>query len=140
MQAHWFNLEEFWPRAAQLVKVGGTVAVWTVYCRKPLENAPNTPDFDSYQDSSTPSAASVQNILGELEDGVLGPYETHSNRLSRNMYDQLIMPWDTATTGFSPKHSKRLEWNRNGKLEVDEVDFFGGSEGIWRRAWERQVW
>jgi hypothetical protein len=44
------------------------------------------------------------------------------------MYDQLAMPWDAGTCGFSPRRFKRLEWNRNGKLEAGEADFFGGSE------------
>jgi SAM-dependent methyltransferase len=36
-QAHWFDLEKFWPNAARMVKIGGTVALWTnssLYCRK----------------------------------------------------------------------------------------------------------
>ncbi len=27
--AHWFNMSGFWPRAAQILKPGGSVAIWT---------------------------------------------------------------------------------------------------------------
>jgi hypothetical protein len=69
----------------------------------------------------------VQAVLSDLEDNILGPYELRSNKLSRDMYDHLTMPWDTKTTAFSHSNYKRLEWNRNGKLETDELEFFGGS-------------
>jgi hypothetical protein len=78
-------------------------------------------------DPSTSSADQVQAVLSNLEDNILGPYETPSNKLSRNMYDHLLMPWDTETTAFLQSNYKRLEWNRNGKLEANESDFFEGS-------------
>jgi hypothetical protein len=68
----------------------------------------------------------VQDLLSELEDDILGPYETPSNRLSRDMYDNLIMPWDAGITAFPSQNFKRYEWNRNGKMEAGEEDFFGG--------------
>jgi hypothetical protein len=29
MQVHWFDMPKFWAEAAQVVKPGGTVALWT---------------------------------------------------------------------------------------------------------------
>jgi hypothetical protein len=61
---------------------------------------------------------------------MLAPYESPSNRLSRNMYDELTMPWDLSppVVAFSPEQHERREWNRNGVLSEGEADFFGGSE------------
>jgi hypothetical protein len=67
-------------------------------------------------------------MLRNLEDKILGPYETPSNNLSRRMYDNLTMPWDVETGPFSRQKFVRYEWNRNGKLEDGEDDFFGGSK------------
>ncbi|KAH8657868.1 S-adenosyl-L-methionine-dependent methyltransferase [Xylariales sp. PMI_506] len=117
MAAHWFRMKEFWAQAAWAVKPGGTVALWTkssLYCHP-----------------STPNAAAVQQALSHLEDGILGPYELPQNRLSRNMYDDLVMPWfDQPTPEFPESSFVRREWNRDGKLEPGETDFFGGSSEI----------
>jgi hypothetical protein len=46
------------------------------------------------------------------------------------MYDDLTMPWDVPQPVLAyPRSSHtRLEWNRNGKLEDGEVDFFSTSD------------
>ena len=31
IQAHWFEMPQFWKAAAKLLKPGGTVAIWTVF-------------------------------------------------------------------------------------------------------------
>jgi 2-polyprenyl-3-methyl-5-hydroxy-6-metoxy-1,4-benzoquinol methylase len=31
IQAHWFDMPQFWKAAANLLKPGGTVAIWTVF-------------------------------------------------------------------------------------------------------------
>jgi hypothetical protein len=62
---------------------------------------------------------------------MLGPYELPSNRLSREMYDNLVMPWEVhpPVTAFPRSHHTRREWNRGGRLDDGETDFFDGSEG-----------
>jgi hypothetical protein len=83
-------------------------------------------------DPSTPNAAAVQKALFHLERDVLAPYELQPNRISRDMYDNLILPWqvDQVTTEgndladvFPKSDFVRLEWDRDGIL-TDGVDFF----------------
>jgi hypothetical protein len=81
-------------------------------------------------DPSTPNAIEVQKVLSELEDNILGPYELPSVKISREMYDNLTMPWDLEypLKVFPQSSYVRSEWNRNGKLEANESDFFHKSE------------
>jgi hypothetical protein len=81
-------------------------------------------------DPGTPNAAAVQRALSRLEDDILGPYETPGNHLSRTMYDNLMMPWqmEPPVAAFPSELFVRHEWNRDGKIEEGEDDFFGGSE------------
>jgi trans-aconitate 3-methyltransferase len=59
-------------------------------------------------------------------------YETPSNKLSHDMYDNLPMPWDVKPpiAAFPRGGYSRYEWNRNGTLKDGEVDFFGGGEEV----------
>lgn len=84
-------------------------------------------------DPSTPNAAAVQKALFHLERDLLAPYELPPNRISRDMYDNLILPWqvDHETTNgekslveaFPESDFVRLEWDRDGILS-DGEDFF----------------
>ncbi|XRM46698.1 hypothetical protein ABZX51_009727 [Aspergillus tubingensis] len=123
MAAHWFSMEKFWVSAAKIVNPGGTVALWTcasLYCHP-----------------STPHAAEVQNALFHLEQDILKPYELPSNRLSRDLYDNLVLPWhlNPPVTAFPMSECRRLEWDRNGILS-DGKDFLVRSketslQGLW---------
>ncbi|KAK6837697.1 hypothetical protein RU639_001486 [Aspergillus parasiticus] len=76
--AHWFSMSDFWPEAANIVRPGGTVALWTcasLYCHP-----------------SAPNAASVQNALYQLERDILKPFELPGNKLSAILYDYLPLP------------------------------------------------
>ncbi|PYH51468.1 methyltransferase tpcM [Aspergillus niger CBS 101883] len=111
MAAHWFSMEDFWKSAAKIVNPGGTVALWTcasLYCHP-----------------STPHAAEVQNALFHLERDILKPYELPPNRLSSDLYDNLVLPWhlDPPVTAFPMSEYRRLEWDRGGILS-DGKDFF----------------
>lgn len=115
--AHWFDMPVFWTQAAKMLKPGGTVALWTGaswYCH------PHT----------TPNAKKVQAVLHELEDDVLGPYEVPGNRLSRDMYVNLPLPWDVEpiVVEFPKEEFVRMEWNRDGKVEEGETFFRGGQK------------
>ena len=83
-------------------------------------------------DPSTPNAAEVQKALSTLEDNILGPFEGPPVKLSRNMYENLTMPWDVLQpiVAFPRTSYTRLEWNRSGKLEDGETDFFGGGDDM----------
>ncbi|CAF0855710.1 unnamed protein product [Adineta steineri] len=115
MAAHWFNMDAFWTEAAKVLKPGGSVALWTLaslYCHP-----------------CTPNAAEVQRILFHLEREVLAPFELPSNRLSRDMYDKLVLPWDVMPpiTAFSSSDFVRHEWDRDGILSNGNI-FFGQSD------------
>ena len=62
-----------------------------------------------------------------LEHENLGPYELPGNRLSRDLYDDLLLPWNCnpPVDGFSKSEFTRLEWDRDGKLSDPEHFFLG---------------
>ena len=115
--AHWFDMARFWPRAASLVKPGGTVALWTgasYYCH------PHT----------TPHATRVQAVLDTLEHGRLAPYVAAGNLLSNGLYRELGMPWDDAAVAEFPREEfVRREWDVGGQVAVGEK-FFRGHEVV----------
>ena len=82
-------------------------------------------------DPLTTNAAEVQRILFRLEREGLAPYETASNRLARDMYDQLPLPWDVEPQleAFSKNEFLRLAWDRDGILS-DGTYFFVGNDEI----------
>ncbi|RAK97297.1 uncharacterized protein BO80DRAFT_458268 [Aspergillus ibericus CBS 121593] len=104
---------EFWAEAAKVVKPGGTVALWT--------------SASFFCHSATPNAEEVQKALFRLELDALGLYELPPNRLSRDMYDNLLMPWDVepAVSCFPQGDFVRHEWDRDGVLTNGGDCFFG---------------
>ncbi|KAL4987405.1 S-adenosyl-L-methionine-dependent methyltransferase [Aspergillus falconensis] len=116
--AHWFDMPEFWSQAARLVRPGGTVALWTTgrfYCHP-----------------STPNAATVNQIMADLETEVLSPFELPPNAVSRNLYDDLELPWSAETSSvetFPQSQFIRMAWDRDGELS-DGKDFLGGSSTV----------
>lgn len=73
--------------------------------------------------------AEVNNVLLRFEREVLAPFEVPGNRVSRDMYDNLVLPWiaNPEQTDFPTESFCRDEWDRDGVLS-DGNDFFGGSE------------
>ena len=67
-------------------------------------------------------------VLLELERSILAPYELVPNRLSRDMYDDLPLPWTIAqpVAAFPRDGFVRREWDRDGVLTNGET-FFGGA-------------
>lgn len=96
--AHWFNLDEFWQSAARVLKPGGSVALWTsgVLCVHP----------------STPNAAAIEAALKQLEEEHLAPYFEAGNRLTRDRYKDLKLPWtlDNPVGEFDESVLFRREW------------------------------
>ncbi|PWY77003.1 hypothetical protein BO70DRAFT_388390 [Aspergillus heteromorphus CBS 117.55] len=122
--AHWFSMPELWSSAAKTVKPGGTVALWTrssFYCHP-----------------STPHAPLVQKALFDLELNALAPHTLPQNRLSRDMYDDLPLPWTVspAVPEFPESEFVRREWDRDGVL-TDGKDFFGGGSEMTIEELER---
>lgn len=107
-------MTQFWTKAAKVVKPGGTVAIWT--CSS-LYAHPDTPNYKA-----------VQAALDRLEKQALAPHETPFNKLSREHYDHLPLPWDLdpPVTAFPKELYKREEWDRDGVLSSKtKKDFFG---------------
>ncbi|KAH9898968.1 methyltransferase [Xylariomycetidae sp. FL2044] len=76
---HWFDLPRFWPRVAEVLKPGGTVALW---CGGNLRVHP-----------STPNHAELQAVFDELDEKHLQPYMEKGNWLTRGLYQDLTLPW-----------------------------------------------
>ncbi|KAJ5808015.1 hypothetical protein N7474_009284 [Penicillium riverlandense] len=117
MAAHWFDMPKFWKEASRIVKSQGTVALWTcasLYCHP-----------------STVNAKEVQQALFHLEREVLSPYELPPNRVSRDLYENLVLPWhtgdDNVAKEFPIAEFRRMEWDRDGIL-TDEKQFFNFSQ------------
>lgn len=102
MTAHWLDLAKFYASVAKALKPDGTLAIWTcssMYCHP-----------------SEPNHERIQEILSELEDGMLAPYVTPGNMLSRNAYEGLALPWDLEVVGKAYDRSSfvRKDWDRHG--------------------------
>ena len=93
--AHWFDMASFWPLAARAVRPGGTVALWT------------TGGLSIHPD--TVAAVQVQAIMDDYLDK-LEPYINDGNRVVRDAYQDLLMPWDAGVTAFPKDQYIRREW------------------------------
>lgn len=102
MTAHWLDLPRFYASVAKALKPGGTLAIWTcssMYCHP-----------------SVPNHERIQETLSELEDGMLAPYVTPGNMLSRNAYEDLALPWDLkgVDSAYDRASFMRKDWDRYG--------------------------
>lgn len=72
----------------------------------------------------------VQEILFNLERGMLAPFELPGNRVSRDGYVDLQLPWDIipAARAFDRKSFVRHDWNLNGEVRPDEPFFNATAE------------
>jgi trans-aconitate 3-methyltransferase len=102
MAAHWFSLPDFYTQAAQLLRPGGTLAMWTC--------------SSFHVHPSVPRHESLQRILSHLEDELLGPYMLPGNILAGNAYEDLALPWDNSNTPalFDKSSFKRVDWDWYG--------------------------
>lgn len=80
-------------------------------------------------DPSTPNAAKAMKVLLRLERETLAPYELPANRISRDMYDNLELPWTipTPVAAFPEGSFVKHEYDREGVL-TNGVSFFGGGK------------
>ena len=64
-----------------------------------------------------------------LEREDLAPYETPANRISRDMYDNLLLPWNVTPpiAVFPESKFVKHEYDREGVLSNGESFFGGGS-------------
>ncbi len=68
-------------------------------------------------------------ILLRFERETLAPYELPGNRVSRNMYDDLSLPWNISIPIKEFPHTDyiKLDYDRDGKLS-NGATFFGNSK------------
>lgn len=109
--AHWFDMTRFWPRAAQVLKPGGTVALWTAGSIK--------------MHPSMPNAEAIQAAIDEIEERELKPFFVPGNLLTRDMYTELPLPWTLASPGADFEQSTffRKDWGP----DTSEDFFIGGA-------------
>ena len=102
MAAHWFDMEAFYTSAAKALRPGGTLAMFTC--------------TSGYVHPSDPKRKEIQAILSNLEDNILGPYEAPGNRISRDAYVNLALPWTLPAPNatFSQASFVRKDWDLNG--------------------------
>ncbi|PKS11015.1 hypothetical protein jhhlp_002774 [Lomentospora prolificans] len=95
--AHWFNMSEFWPRAAKVLKTGGTVAFWV---SGPL-----------VVDSSVPNAERIREALDRLHER-LDDYFEPGNRVVSDLYKDILLPWTIPepVADFDKESFVRQEW------------------------------
>jgi SAM-dependent methyltransferase len=112
--AHWFDMSRFWARAAEVLKPGGSVALWTT---SSIRIHPSMPNY-----------VAIQAVLDEHEEN-LKPYFEPGNLLTRNLYRDLLLPWtsDPVVDAFDEKTFFRREWDGS---EVEEDGYFVGQQTI----------
>lgn len=108
--AHWFDMSRFWQSAARVLKPGGTVALWT--------------SGDIRAHPSMPNAAAIQTAIDIYLERDLMPYYEPGNRLSRNRYVDLPLPWtlELPVGEFNKGSLFRKDWG------VGETFFMGETE------------
>jgi trans-aconitate 3-methyltransferase len=114
--AHWFDMSGFWPRAARVLKPGGTVAMWA---GGELRTHP-----------SMPNAAAIQAAMDKHFEQYLKEFEAPGNVLTRNRYVGLPLPWTLVqpVPEFDEGSFFRKDWdgtdNFVGGLPEADLDTF----------------
>ncbi|EOO00131.1 putative methyltransferase domain-containing protein [Phaeoacremonium minimum UCRPA7] len=111
--AHWFDMDGFWPRAAEVLKPGGTVACWTGSTMRVHPSVPN--------------AADIQVAVDKMFFDHLEAYTVAGNRIGRDLYANLPLPWtiNKPVPEFDESTFFRKEWNKGGDLPEGEEFFMG---------------
>lgn len=109
--AHWIDMSRFWPRAAQVLRPGGSVAIWT--------------SGESQVHPSMPNAAAVQAVVDAHEKEYLEPYVASGNNLAKNLYIDLPLPWtlDNKVPEFDEASYFRRTWEAGD-------DFMKGDQSV----------
>lgn len=99
--AHWFDMTRFWRRAAEVLKPGGTVALWAASAGYPHPTMPNH--------------AAIQAAMLEIRNRHLKPYIEQGTLLAKGFYIDLPLPWSLAVPvpGFDRTTFYRKDWNKD---------------------------
>ena len=111
--AHWFDMPAFWTRAAQVLKPGGSVAVWTYGGGRGFG-------------PSVPNAAAINAAMDVIRETHLRPFTLPGNILARNLYVDLSLPWsvDPPVAGFDEASFVRIEWGTETEGALPGNEFF----------------
>jgi SAM-dependent methyltransferase len=114
--AHWFDMSKFWPRAARVLKPGGSVAIWGGGCLR--------------VDPATPNHVAVQTAIDKLSLQVEGCMEP-GNRMARGLYADMPLPWSLGmpVAGFDKSSFLRREWNTGGRYGPED-HFFSNQQPV----------
>ncbi|KAI9830557.1 MAG: hypothetical protein M1819_005515 [Sarea resinae] len=104
--AHWFDMSRFWPRAARVLKPGGSVALWA--------------SGEIRVHPSTPNAAAIQTVIDLYREQHLSPYFAPGNLVVRGRYVDLPLPWTLATPvpDFDEASFIRKDWDVGDQFYV----------------------
>ena len=131
--AHWFDMPAFWKRAAQVLRPGGSVALWT--------------SGEMVAHSDTPSYVKINEAFKKWQKDYLEAHYGTGNFLVRDQYRGLVMPWN-ATPQIEPFDRTSLfrkEWaldepfhnGQDGTFSLDMFEkMFATSSPVtrWRQA------
>lgn len=97
--AHWFDMSQFWPTAARVLKPGGSVIMWTT--------------GKTCIHDSVPNAVAINSAMDHLEETQLKPFMARGNFMTRNRYLDLPMPWDLEhpVPEFEETEFVRKDWD-----------------------------
>ncbi|VUC31493.1 unnamed protein product [Clonostachys rosea] len=97
--AHWFNMDQFWPRAAKVLKPGGSVAIWVSGEAGPHPDVPN--------------AKAIAAALKKNREENLLPFYEPGNLMAANLYAGLPLPWtiEKPVDEFDESTFLRKEWD-----------------------------
>lgn len=131
--AHWFDMPAFWRRAAQVLRPGGSVALWT--------------SGEMVAHSDTPNYVKINEAFKRWQKDYLEPFYGIGNFLVRDQYRGLGMPWDAEppVEVFDRATLFRKEWaldepfhdGQDGTFSLDLFEkMFATSSPVvrWRQA------
>ncbi|KAK6845869.1 hypothetical protein PG990_007676 [Apiospora arundinis] len=97
--AHWFDLERFWPRAAEVLKPGGTIAFWG--------------SNSNYAHPSMPNHEAITAVLHHYDEHYLRPFYQPGNVAASDLYRNFTYPWDMnpPLAEFDREAFFRKEWD-----------------------------
>lgn len=73
----------------------------------------------------------MQEVISRFQKDILGPYDMPGNRVSQNMYDDLLLPWNASppVAAFPESLCVKHDYDRGGVL-TNGKSFFGGGKEV----------